>query len=461
MKIFQSKLTPRKAAIIIFAVALLVRIAGFKILVYGNEENWHFGDADAYRNLAQNIAQGKGFCITGFEAAAKLDWWPMPEHHWYVVGRTDEPTQFYEPIFPLLLAGLYKVFGERADYVYIAFQMLFGSWICVLIYKLAQQLGAKAGAMWAGLFACIYPSMVFYSIVLMTDMLFFLLLLYTVLQGFRYQEKRSLGNLIGLSILIAATTLTRSVAIVAVPIIALAILFQAGGLAGRLKHVVVFSLIVSCLFGLWMVRNYRTFQEFSLLPSKGAFNFWETMAGLPNLILERERANIRQLAQTPWDYARVQKLYPELKRVDLLFLPQDEAWADSEPQRARQLTQITLEFIRGNPLFSIKRYLKVSAKMYLPFTIDTKSRLLQISQGGAYILALALGVWGWIKCRRKHPLLDLMGISLILYGMIVPLYSISNSQRSRMPFDVMFLWLAAYGFQALYDKFNKRNATVA
>jgi len=447
--------TEKKLVAFIFAVALTVRIGAF---IFLGPSNWDFGDADAYRNLAQNLASGKGFQITLLVRGLSFDWWNDPADSWYIVGRSGQPTSFYEPVFPLVLAAFYKIFGSIGDSAFIALQIIFGSWISVLIFFLGKRIASQAGALAAGLFAAIYPSFVFYSIVLMTDMLFFLLLILTILQGFRYAERPSLFNLVIVAVLIAVTALTRSVAIVVVPVILAAVLISRRSWLSRMGRAAVFAGIVGLFLGAWMARNYVVFREPLLLPTKGAYNLWDTMACLPRFISDKEKtANFREQLSRRWDISKVQALYPNLQRVDLLFLP--DQWAPMEPQRARQLTQRSLEFITNNLLFSFKRYLKVAAKMYLPFMIETESRALQWGQSVAQIIAFFMGIWGWLRCRSKYPILDIIAAALILYGLIVPIYSLQNSQRSRMPFDIMFVWLAACSFQAIYERVFAKKAT--
>lgn len=332
---------------------------------------------------------------------------------------------------------------------------MFGAWTSVLVYFLGKRVASETGARAGGLFAAIYPSFVFYSIVLMTDMLFFLFLLLAILQGFRYKERPTLTNLILLAALLALTTLTRSIAIVAMPISLMAVLLSSREGSKKIIHVLAFVLVAGLLFGLWMGRNYRIFHEPSLLPTKGAYNLWDTMACLPHFIADKEpNVRVREQLNVRWDVLRVQALYPNLQRLDLLFLP--DKWNDTELQRSRQLTQRTVQFMLSNPLFSFIRYLKISAKMYLPFTIETESRALQWGQSVAYVFACLVGFWSYWRCRKQHRILDVIALSLLIYGLIVPFYSLQNSQRSRMPFDIMLIWLAAFGFQAISDRYFAR-----
>lgn len=439
----------------IFGFALALRIAAFAFL---GSANWDFGDAEAYRNLGQNLAAGRGFQISAHGGASAPNFLNVPPKSWYIIGRVDEPTAFYEPGFPLLLAGFYSIFGSVGDSAYLMFQMLFGSVLCVLVYYLARFVASEKASLAAGLFAGIYPSFVFYSVVLMTDMLFYFFLLLCLLQGFRFEARPSPFNLVLLAVLFALTALTRSVAIVAAPIIFAALLLASRPWRDKIIHALLFAVCLAAFFGAWMYRNYRAYNMPIILPTKGAYNFWDTMSCLPRLLDDRGLLpkSLKSTRET-WDLQKVETAFPELNRLDLLFLP--DQWAGTEPERAQQLTGQTMAFLWANPGYAIKRYIQAAAKMYLPFRIDTDSRALQGGQGIAYLLALLAGGWGWIRRQRDHAMLTIIAISLLIYGLIVPIYSIQNSQRSRMPFDIMLIWLAAYGFQAVYHRlFARRSA---
>jgi 4-amino-4-deoxy-L-arabinose transferase-like glycosyltransferase len=439
---------------IVFCFALVIRIAAFVFLGSANRD---FGDAEAYRNLGQNLAAGRGFQISIQVEGSGLDFWHEPPGSWYIVGRTNEPTAFYEPVFPLLLAGFYSVFGSAGDTAYLAFQILFGSWLCVLVYHLARRIASENASLAAGLFCGIYPSFVFYSVVLMTDMLFFFFLLLCLLQGFRYMAKPNLPNLILLAVLFALTAMTRSVAIVAAPIIFISLLLTGKRWKDKIAQALLFAVCLSVFFGAWMYRNFHIYHAPIILPTKGAYNYWDTMACLPRLLGDHGlMPRSRKPMDLNWDLQKVERALPELNRLDLLWLP--DQWAATEPGRAKQLTRQTTAFLMANPSYAVKRYLRVAAKMYLPFRIETNSRALQWGQGITYLLALLAGVWGWIQRRRDHAMLNVIAISLLIYGLIVPIYSIQNSQRSRMPLDIMLIWLAAYSFQAIYDRLLVRKA---
>jgi 4-amino-4-deoxy-L-arabinose transferase-like glycosyltransferase len=444
--------SPQKAILLILGLALIIRVLAFIFFGY---TNWNFGDAESYRNLSQNLAAGRGFQISIHVPGRGFDFLNAPLDSWYIVGRSDEPTAFYEPVFPLLLAGFYRIFGGQGDSIFLIFQILFGSWTCVLIYFLARRIAPDRGSLLVGLLAGIYPSLVFYSIVLMTDMLFFFVLLLCVLQGFRYQQQPNAVNISILALLTAMATLTRSVAVVAVPVMLIALLAIRRSWKIRAQHLLLYGVIISAFFGAWMWRNAQCFGRPILLPTKGAFNFWDTMSCLPRLLGDKGLLPpTREKSRMRWDLPQVETLFPELNRLDLLYLP--DHWADTEPERAQQLTHITLSFLAANPSYAVSRYIRAAAKMYLPFMIETDSLVLQCGQGGAYIIVLVAGVWGWIKLRKFNPILYVIALSLLIYGLIVPIYSIQNSQRSRMPFDAMLIWMAAYGFQALYDRFGGR-----
>src|SRR5208282_336193 len=114
-------------------------------------------DMDSYRSLARNVIAGKDF------VAAGPDGREMPD-----VGRT--------PLYPLFLAGLIKLGGDRLG-VFLTVQcVLWGiiSWLTIL---LAARWLPWNSAMAAGLLVAVDPNAVMRGLDLRTETLFTLVLL--------------------------------------------------------------------------------------------------------------------------------------------------------------------------------------------------------------------------------------------------------------------------------------------
>jgi hypothetical protein len=143
-----------KMGIAVFGVAVAVRLI---CLAYWMPKLNPDVDMDSYRSLARNLAAGKGFVATGPDGRE------MPD-----VGRT--------PLYPLFLAGLIKVGGDRLGLFLTVQCVLWGaiSWLTILLAArwLPWNLAIVAGSLVA-----LDPNAVMRGLDLRTETLFTLVLL--------------------------------------------------------------------------------------------------------------------------------------------------------------------------------------------------------------------------------------------------------------------------------------------
>jgi hypothetical protein len=143
-----------KMCLAVFGVAVVVRLT---CLAYWMPKLNPDVDMDSYRSLARSVVAGKGFVAAGPNGQE------MPD-----VGRT--------PLYPLFLAGLTKLGGDRVG-VFLTVQcVLWGaiSWLTIL---LAARWLSWNRALAAGLLVALDPNAVMRGLDLRTETLFTLVLL--------------------------------------------------------------------------------------------------------------------------------------------------------------------------------------------------------------------------------------------------------------------------------------------
>lgn len=106
------------------------------------------GDADGYWALAQNIAHGADYAI-----------YTKPR---YVLRM---------PGFPLLLAGAMCIFGENLLATRFVLAIV-GTIACGLVYWLARELVGHTAGLWASLYCALSPTMVLFSVLILSETLF-------------------------------------------------------------------------------------------------------------------------------------------------------------------------------------------------------------------------------------------------------------------------------------------------
>jgi hypothetical protein len=241
--------------IIIFIIGLAVRLP----FVFDNSDNYFqvqgkpFSDARQNDILARNWLAGKGYgdYIYGFE------------YHAYRV-----------PFYSFFLAFIYGLFGHNYLAVKII-QSLLGAGSCIILFYINRVLFNK----WVGLISAflwsVHFNFILYTHVLLTETLFVFLFSLSILFIVTGIQKTSLQRIIAAGILIAVTTLTRSVGLVLLPA---AVLWLCFGSKLRWKQRLSFSLIMSAAMLItifpWFLRNYYVTGHPFLFNSIGALQLW-------------------------------------------------------------------------------------------------------------------------------------------------------------------------------------------
>lgn len=252
---FLEKISIKKISILIFILALCVRLGSFAVLK-GNYFNW---DAGNYNDLAIGLAQGKGY-----------------------VNLLGAPTAFRPPAYPFILSIFYRIFGTGL-FVGKVLNMVMGSLLCVFIFLLGNMAFNKRAGLFAGLYSVFYYDFIFYSNVvgpeisiMLTNLLYILILLFLA-----YNNSLWLKCLGGLSLGYAALIKPLSLAVPAVIFIWLILkhkTIDGFKIIVCLKKSLITTGIITFFMVLtiapWTLRNFRVFGAFVPLPTYGGIGFW-------------------------------------------------------------------------------------------------------------------------------------------------------------------------------------------
>lgn len=207
-------------------------------MLYGNQPMRH--DETDYNTLAVNLV----------------------EHHEFALTR-GVPTSLRPPLYPVLVAGIYELFGtENWRAVRIVQALMSLITVCI-----AFRLGSNAYSREVGLLAagvmCFYPSLLWYNNLLLTEVLCIFLLSAALLAISRALQDSSLWPWAGVGVLIGLTALTRSVFWL-LPLVLTVYLIAVGPWRiGRRIASAVTMLTAFCLaLAPWSVRNSALQQTF-------------------------------------------------------------------------------------------------------------------------------------------------------------------------------------------------------
>jgi 4-amino-4-deoxy-L-arabinose transferase-like glycosyltransferase len=258
-----------------------------------NWDNWKFGFETG--RIARSIATGQGFSSplvspTGFTA-----WIP--------------------PLYPYLLAGIFKLFGiysVGSALVALTLNSLFSALTCVTIVSIGRKTFGPEVAAWAGWGWAFFPYAIFWSThwvwaVSLSALLFSLVFLVAL-----YLEHCNTAKAwLGFGLLWGVVALTETALVSTLP-------FFIGWICYRLRQqgmalhraISAFTLAFVLMVSPWLVRNYLTFGEFVFVKSNFGVELhvanYEGSTGLSaGLPLhpganEHELAKLRQMGELPY-----------------------------------------------------------------------------------------------------------------------------------------------------------------
>jgi Dolichyl-phosphate-mannose-protein mannosyltransferase len=211
-------------------------------------------------NVAASLAQGKGFCC--------------------VFRQSTGPTAWVAPVYPLLVAGIFKIWGTftlAAFYVAVLFNCLFSSLVCFPLLAAAKRVSGPSAAVLATWLWAVFPSAIIIPYAWIWDVSLSVLLATLLLwltfplpDSHRFRDYVAYGLLWGLALL------TNPSLGAVLPFLLSWIYFRHRSVLPALKWelaAIVLAVIFSCCLP-WTVRNYSQFHRFIPLRSNFAFEFW-------------------------------------------------------------------------------------------------------------------------------------------------------------------------------------------
>lgn len=229
-------------------VALLLRLAVMAFLYPERtdlaRDHWRLG-GEAGR-IARSIAQGEGFSNPLFG--------------------TTGPTAWLAPVFPYLLAGIFKIFGvysKASAIAALALDCLLSALTCLPVYFIAKKHFGGAAAAWAGWAWAFFPYGIFFSAdFIWATTLTTLLMSLVFLMALHLETSTSIWLWVGFGALSGLGGLTDPVVMSVAPFLgawAWYRLYKSGRrwLAPGAGAVLAVALVVAP----WFIRNYETFHK--------------------------------------------------------------------------------------------------------------------------------------------------------------------------------------------------------
>jgi 4-amino-4-deoxy-L-arabinose transferase-like glycosyltransferase len=240
--------------IIAFGLRLTVMAFVYPERLNPSRDHWKF--AGETGRIARSLAEGKGFSNPFFANTG--------------------PTAWLAPVFPGLLALVFKLFGvytKASALVILSLDCLLGALTCIPVFLIARRTFGGSAGLWAGWIWVFFPYSINFAASFIWDttltVLLMALLFLTVL---KLQDAPRSRPWFGFGLLVGAAALTNAVTLAPMPFLSLWLLYRfrqrrqswfAPGAAALLGVLIIVSP--------WFVRNYRTFHKF--IPFRSGFGF--------------------------------------------------------------------------------------------------------------------------------------------------------------------------------------------
>ncbi len=245
----------------IFFVALVIRLIVSSLLVariaagHATDPLYHWTFAYEAGRVARSLASGHGFS----------DPLKVPSG----------PTAWLAPVFPLILAGFFKVFGIYSTASALAirdFNSVISALTCLPVFFLARKcFGRRIGIWSAGAWALFPHGIWAASAIVWDSSLSALIIACLVWFTLELQDAASLSAWAGYGALWGVSALTNPTSLAALPFFLAWLWFQQYSPGKRrILRASVTILICLTVMSPWLIRNYRVFHQPFLLKS----NLW-------------------------------------------------------------------------------------------------------------------------------------------------------------------------------------------
>jgi 4-amino-4-deoxy-L-arabinose transferase-like glycosyltransferase len=440
----------------IAVVGLAIRIAAG--LFMGWNHLMHIADQPVYDAFGKNIIEGKGFQLPDLprkDPKGNLVDVDLSNTGFFGVVLPNQPTAFFEPVYPVMIAVAYGIFGEHPGAARL-FQSLFDAIGCFLI----GWMGVRLFGIWQGILAslmyALYPAFIGLTTVLWTiGMGVFTMVLALALTVY-FQQKPTGWSALGMGLAWGLAVLTRTALLpffVVVLILCWWDLHKLQNVPKPTKLRAIWKypalMIVGILILLlpWGIRNAVVMGHFTVMPTKGGRNLWEANNCIFSEPYWKYSATADGMARIYHKYAASRR--DKIQRTDLIEYPNFSIETD-EFERDQQLTRQVKDFLLANPKVAIELcFLRLYSLFRIQSTGFSKGILSWI---GLFSMGFVLfmGLLGLIINARQGSRYKIFYL-LILYYIAVHTVTAAGIPH-RLPLDAVLILFAASAIYWIYEQ---------
>ncbi|MFH1374064.1 MAG: glycosyltransferase family 39 protein [bacterium] len=374
-------------------------------------------------------------------------------------GRTADIAFFRAPLYPYLLALVYKTFGV-SPWSAILCQNLLGLLTAVISYFFARRLFGKGVAFWAALLVAVYPTLIYFEGETMITTLAVFLFTLSAFRLYMAVEEPTAKNVVKAGLILGVAAITRPTILPLVIIIPVAFLAKYGVRAftggGWIKSLVIVAAMFIPILPVTFI-NLVKGGEFVLISTQGGVNFYignskdadgiTVVAPGPNLRIgpyndniwtssmdEAERRTGRELSQSEVSSFWFHQTFSDI--------------TDDVGHAARLYLKKFYLFWHGQEIFNNKSLYYAGEYSTLMKALLWK-KVVNFPSGTLFPLMFA-GLFFAFRDRRD---VLIPALYVIMFALVVALFFVCA--RFRQPLIPFAIMLAVYGTATLGRLFNR------
>jgi len=400
----------RKFLLFIIGLQFTIGLATVSLTPYnikvGGDEAWYFCQA---KNLAAGIDPAWNYVTHDSEGG--------------------EPTAFYPIGYAAFLSLFFIIFGAKV-WLAQALNLLIFAGITLFTYLLSKEFFGQRMARQAALVIALTPSQIFFTIPILSDPLFALLV---VVLLYLAHKKASTANTLLMGILLGFATLTRSVSFLFPIALAIYRITRDRKWKPALLQVIAMGIICCSILLPWQIRNYKVFKQFVPFDTHGGWLFW--MGNNPHATGTAHGFDVVPLDV---DIFSPKRETNEAQRDQILF-QRGISWALSHPIKAVSIWPKKIFFLFYRDSKCVSWSIRSSYEAIPPPIIGA---MYLVTDGYYYALGLSflISIIILIKKERISPRVWLTA-GTILYFTLIYLPFLTES-RYHLPLMPLFVIVA-------------------
>jgi 4-amino-4-deoxy-L-arabinose transferase-like glycosyltransferase len=464
-------MTTRRTLAIILTVAALH--AAFYIRYQRPDWDVAWTDQGGYHQLARGLAASGRF--TRFPFATPF-----------------VPEAIRTPGYPLVVAAVIKVFGDRQTAVAVTQAVLFVM-LCWLVFRIGRHVGSDRAALVAAAVVACFPPLPYFGALMMTELWTTFILSVAVLAAFRALERASIGWAIAAGACFAYTALSRPVFIL-LPLFLLGawllirlITWSRDTIAAETRvWIALLAAFVVCVAP-WFVYNYDHFGIITISPAGGlGRGIWEgswqgrwsggVQAGLTKIAdnsltsAELETA-VRQYASEQHENADLMLTYVtqwrDIRRIWTEPTDPHERF-DARIDADRTYRRIGIDNIRTNPGAYLAR--RVGYGQFVLWAAEIPVRYTDINRLSLrtkktiwtpQVLLVAAAILGLIVFARRGQRIAVLLLGAPLVYVSVVHFFLLTEARQSLPVKPLLILAAVVGLSHLPSNRRFMNASIS